>query len=196
MHVKMSTESAIQFVPLKGFEDDYEILNEYPFTIRRQSDQYEIKESTAGNGYVTVHLNGVTQNKHELIALQFIPNDDPEHKTQVDHKNKHRDDYHIENLRWVTRSQNGLNKSSHLGIIYEYVDDIPEDSLVVDEYGKHKFEDYYFYDDVFYFYNGIQYRKLHINEMKDGTRYVKMKNIDNKYVTVCYSKFKRLHDLI
>ena len=194
----MSTEKVVEFVPLLNFENDYEILNDYPFTIRRKKDHYEISEFYNRYGYPSVSLNGDNYLKHRLIALQFIKNDDPEQKTEVDHKNKNRDDYHLENLRWVTRSENQRNKTSHLGSIYEFVDEIPEDAIVVDTYGNHEFEDYYYVesDDSFYFYNGVQYRKLKIVEDKDGCKCINVKSVKNKYVRIYYSKFKRLYGII
>ena len=46
-----------EFVPLLNFEDDYEILNVYPFTIRRKRDHYEVSEWDRGKGYPCVSLN-------------------------------------------------------------------------------------------------------------------------------------------
>ena len=178
---------------------DYEIMTEFPFTIRRKRDQYEISESIS-NGYIQVHLNRQSYRKHVLVAKQFIQNDDPIHKTQVDHINRDRTDYHIENLRWVTPSSNQQNKSSHKGVVYEFVDDIPDESIVVDFYDTrtdhYEFDDYYFYDDVFYFYNGINYRVLHVNESKYGSKYVSMNDINGNPIKVYYSKFKQQHDLM
>lgn len=193
------SDKPVDFVPLIGYENEYEILNEYPFTIRRKSDGYEFSEYDNGYGYITVKLNRRQIPKHVLIAKQFIPNDDPDHKTQVDHINRHRDDYHIENLRWVTPSQNSINKSSNRGVVYQYVDDIPDEAMVVDFYdtrnGHHEFENYFFHDDVFYLYNGVQYRILHINENKSGNKYVNLLDINRNTVAVMYSRFKKQHDL-
>jgi hypothetical protein len=52
------------------------------------------------------------------------------------------------------------------GIVYEYLDDIPDEALLVKDYGKYEFEDLYFYENVFYQFNGINFRKLLINEIK------------------------------
>ena len=113
----------------------------------------------------------------------------------MDHKNKVKTDFHLENLRWISKSDNQKNKSSFKGVIYEYVDEIPDDSIVVNDYGKYKFENYYYCDNIFYFYNGVQYRKLHINEFKNGSKYVNMYNTNNEKVQICYSKFKKIYDL-
>ena len=181
-----------QFIPLLDFEDDYEILNQYPFTIRRTRDQYVLKESYS-NGYVVVTLNGIQQYKHILIAKQFIPN--PNNLPYVDHISRDRSDYHLENLRFVTSSQNLRNKSSHKGVEYEYVKSIPEDAIEITDYNQHTFEEseYFFYDDIFYEYNGIEYRILHINRNKSGNLFVSLQNDEGKQVSVYYSKFKRLY---
>ena len=185
-----------EFVPLKNHEDDYEIETEYPFTIRRKKDKYKISESDNGQGYVQVKLNNKNYKKHRLIAEQFIPN--PDNLTDVDHINRNRSDYHLSNLRWVSHSDNNRNKSTHKGIEYTYVDEIDADSIVVNDYGRHQFEDYYYDETVdrFYFWNGMQFRELHINEMKNGYLYVCMIDTEGKRVNVMYAKFKKLYGLV
>ncbi|KAK8833795.1 hypothetical protein M9Y10_010260 [Tritrichomonas musculus] len=189
------SEQTVEFVPLLD-HDDYEILNQFPFTIRRKDNHLEVKEHNNQEGYPRVHLNSQTYLKHRLIALQFIPNDDPEHKNQIDHRNRIRDDYHIENLQWVSQTTNQMNKTSNRQIQYEYVSSIPDDAIVVNNYNEHKFENYYFHNDVFYFFNGIDYRKLHVIERKRGGLYVNMMNTRGVRICVYYSKFKKLYDLI
>ena len=67
-------EQIVEFVDLINFENDYEILNVYPYTIIRKRNHYEVKESLDNKGYIRVVLNGKIYRKHRLIALQFIPN--------------------------------------------------------------------------------------------------------------------------
>ena len=189
-------------------DSDYEILNEYPYTIRRKRDQYEVSESYS-NGYLILQLNGKFYYKHRLIAEQFIPNNDPEHKTQVDHINHDRSDYHLSNLRWVSASENLFNKSSSKGVEYEYFDDIPDDSIIVDFYetrnsiryfDQNKY--YYYYDeenDEDVFYGKVKddlYRRLHINSTKSGNKFVSALDANHKRVSLYVDKFKRQHDLI
>ena len=99
-------ESVVDFVPLLN-HTGYEILNQYPFTIRKKSDKRIINEYVNNVGYISVCLNRIPYLKHRLIAIQFIPN--PNNLPQVDHINHDRTDYHLSNLRWVSLSQNHYN---------------------------------------------------------------------------------------
>lgn len=61
-------------------------------------------------GYPTVALykNGKQHTKlmHRLMAIHFIPNDNPLIKNEVNHRNKDIMDYSLENLEWCSRSEN------------------------------------------------------------------------------------------
>jgi hypothetical protein len=178
--------------------DDYEILNEYPFTIRKKENGKVITEHE-DDGYIKVHLNLQNYSKHRLIALQFIPNPDPARLTCVDHINRNRSDNHIENLRWVTISENVKNKTSHLGVEYEYLEDdeIPDDLIIVTDYGTHQFEDYYYSPslDRFMFWNGAKTRLLHINYKITGAAFVVVRDTNNVRLSIFYTKFKKLYGL-
>ena len=190
------SEQVAEFIDLVN-HPDYEILNVYPFTIRRKNNHYIVKENLDNRGYPRLKLNCKDYRKHRLVAEQFIPN--PDNLPCIDHINHDTTDYHLSNLRWVTIADNNRNKSSSKNIEYTFVDDIDGDSIVITDYGKHEFEEYY-YDqkvDKFYFWNGMQYRELHINEDKRfGAKFVYMISTEGKRITVFYAKFKKLYGLV
>lgn len=201
-----TTEETVDFVPLKDFEDDYEILSQYPFTIRKKSNHRVLKESIIYEGYAIVNLSARPYRKHRLIANQFIPN--PDNFPQVDHINKQRNDYHLSNLRWVSSSKNCENKSSHKGVQYEFIDDIPNEAIVIDWYEtrteRREFETnkYYYYHDEETnedkFYGKITdklYKILYININKSGNEFVNLQDINNRLVALMIDKFKFQHDL-
>lgn len=183
-------------------DPEYEINTLYPYEIRRKSNKRTISEGYTSYGYVQVTLNRKSFRKHRIVALQWIPNPDPDKLTDVDHIDRDRNNYHISNLRWVSSRVNNRNRSSTNGVIYEYINEIPDDSIKITDYGAHQFEDYYYYHDdetnkdFFYWYNGNEYRILHINVPKSGSLFVYMNDIDNKRVLLRLSKFKKLYGFI
>ena len=205
----MSNEEGqvVEFVPLLNFENDYEILNDYPFTIRKKSNHRVLSESLR-SGYLSVHLNKKTYSKHRLIGIQFLPNDDPINNDVIDHINHDKTDNHLSNLRWTTYSDNSRNKSSHKGIQTIFIDDIPDDAIAVEWYDtkteRRAFDEgkyYYWFDetnneDVFYAkITDDIYKILHHNIALSGNEYVSMIDINHKQVGVMINRFKHQHDL-
>lgn len=56
-------------------------------------------------GYCSVSLNNKHYSIHKLVAIHFIPNDD-EQKTMINHIDGDRFNNRVENLEWVTQSEN------------------------------------------------------------------------------------------
>ena len=61
-------------------------------------------------GYMQVMLSKnnkqVNAKVHRLVAIAFIPNDDPVNKTTVNHKNEDKLDNRVENLEWMSIADN------------------------------------------------------------------------------------------
>jgi len=66
------------------------------------------KKSNYNNGYITVTLRGTNENKslykHRLVAQLFIPN--PNNKPDINHIDGNKWNCSIDNLQWVTKSEN------------------------------------------------------------------------------------------
>ena len=188
-------EDDAEWLPVKGYEKDYKIYNCYPYPIKKISNDKIIRESiNTKSGYVQIALNGQCKQKHIIVAKQFIRNNDRKNKPIVDHIDRNRANYNVSNLRWVSQQENMLNRSSSKRD--DPVKNIPDEAIVIDKYGDHQLENYYYYDDVFYFYNGIEYNKLYINETKRGYKFVNVRDVNNKKTTLTISVFKKLYDLI
>ena len=205
-----SEGQVVEFVPLLNFEEDYEILNEFPFTIRKKANHRVLSETIRNtDGYLIVSLSGKQYLKHRLICLQFLTNPDPINNYVIDHINRNRTDNHLSNLRWCLSKENNRNKTNYKGIQAIYTDDIPDDAMVIDFYytrtERRMFDDdkyYYWFDetnneDVFYAkITDDIYKILHINRNKQGNEWVVMKDINDRLVGMMINRFKQQHDLI
>ena len=180
----MSVQEQSNWVSLK-IDSDYEICNDYPYQIRRKSNGYIIDEwENQKSKYIQIKLNGKLYYKHVVVATQWIENDDPEHKVEVEHRNRIRTDYHVENLCWKTRSMNAFNKTGYGGIKFEYVDELPLDVTPIILYKNWEFEGYFMDGDgEVWFDNGEQFRKLRVskdNKVRLYDIYHKVHNIGIK----------------
>ena len=102
---------------------DFKRIEEFPkyriykngYVIREYKNGKEklLKHNLDTNGYYFVRLcNGSKPKRfkiHRLLAMLFIPNHDSNNKT-VDHINRIRTDNRLDNLRWLDRSGQNLNK--------------------------------------------------------------------------------------
>jgi hypothetical protein len=81
--------------------------------VRNDRTNRILQPGVDGNGYFVVNLckneKPKTMRVHKLVANAFI--EKPDDKTCVDHKNNNKLDNNINNLRWVTYTENNQNAS-------------------------------------------------------------------------------------
>ena len=175
-------------------DNDYEIARDhYPFLIRRRSNHRVVKESDRGNGYRRVKLNNKDYFVHRVVALQWLKNDDPSHKTVIDHINHDRSDNRLSNLRWCTPSENNKNRSSNGRDVFEYLDELSIDAFEVTSYNHHEFEGLWFDPTAvcFYYYTGAAYREEHYHTHRSGALFIRIRDVNNVRATISLSKFKK-----
>ena len=70
----------------------------------------KLEKNNGNNFYAAIRIGHAGQyvRVHRLVAEAFIEN--PEDKSEVDHINRDSLDNRVENLRWVTKSENQINK--------------------------------------------------------------------------------------
>ena len=98
------------FKTIEGYENLYEISNLGRVkNLKRGSILKNTLSKSRGYYTVGIRKNGNQNTKqiHVLIAQAFIPN--PDNKPIVDHIDQDRTNNKIDNLRYVTRSENGMN---------------------------------------------------------------------------------------
>jgi len=91
----------------------------FPKLVNVRTNKIIKASSGGGNGasYCTWRAQSHTNKKinlkcHRTTAEAFLLNNDPHHFLDVDHKNQDHFDFSLDNLRWVTKSQNmkGIEK--------------------------------------------------------------------------------------
>lgn len=111
--------------PVVGFEGYYEVSNlgrvrSLDRTVIRSNGIVQtlrgkvkdVKNNAYGYPCVTLCKDGISRQTtlHRIIAEAFIPN--PDNKPEIDHINTIREDFRLENLRWVSHKENMHNPIS------------------------------------------------------------------------------------
>lgn len=102
-----------EYIEVNGFPD-YKINRNGEIESYKRTNVVKLKPYIAGNGYYEVALTAdVGKAKrvslHRLIAEHFVPNPDPDNLKYVNHKDGNTLNNSIDNLEWVSASQNALH---------------------------------------------------------------------------------------
>ena len=110
----------------EGQETDYSVSTEGE--VRKDTTNYILSQSSQQDyKFVGLIINGRQKRMrvHRMVALAFI--DNPDNKPYVNHINGNRSDNNVENLEWVTPSENtqhavdtGLFKSGRARAVIQY----------------------------------------------------------------------------
>ncbi|CAL6048743.1 HNH_endonuclease [Hexamita inflata] len=131
--------------------------------VRNKTTGRILKQSNGNNDYLTVslYLNKImkTHHIHRLVSKAFLEN--PNNYNEIDHCDCDKSNNNVQNLRWVSHSDNQKNKNGHRDK-FVFVNKLPEDSIEVWYYSGHFFEGYYWSETInkLYFNNGIRIRQV------------------------------------
>lgn len=100
---------------IKGYEGHYQVSDDGRVRSLKSKEPLVMKPHPAGRGYETVCLckNGNAKHAyiHRLVAEIFLEN--PENKPTVNHKDGNRLNNHVDNLEFMTYSENNQHAYDH-----------------------------------------------------------------------------------
>ena len=173
-------------------DGSFEICTTYPYEVRDIKHKIVVSENVNNAGYVILTLNGNLYCKHVVIAKQWIENDDPKNKIQVDHINDDKQDNRIENLQWITPSENLKKRKRFLRSELNTIKDLPEDAEQLTEYNGYELMGYYISKSLRKIISDKSGKYRILNITRGNTKRVTLRDVYGKSVNIGWQKFKHL----
>ena len=120
----------------------YSICKEYPYQIIYTNTKRVVKVHTSYNEYKTVSIGGKTYGLHKVIAEQWL--DNPNKCTEVNHKDGNRSNNKLDNLEWITHSDNLKQREKFTRRKFEFIDELPTTAEQLDKYKDIEYDRYWF----------------------------------------------------
>ena len=171
------------------YNNSYEISTEYPYEIRKISTHRVVKVSNSYNGYQIVCLGGKTIGLHKVVATQWLEN--PNNLPEVNHKDSVRNNNHVENLEWISHSDNLRQREAFTRRNFEFVEALPETAFQLTEYKGFSYDKYWFdntTETLFIKAKRQPYRIVHPSD-NHGRPQVTLYDVESKAHAVFWSKF-------
>lgn len=103
--------------PIEGYKGKYLVSNMGRVKSLKHYDARLLRAFANNKGYLRVCLCCDGQGRHflvsRLVAAAFCENDDPEHKTTIDHLDGNKKNNKASNLQWMTLKENVQKEWKH-----------------------------------------------------------------------------------
>ena len=117
--IKADPNEKFRTIRIEGYD-----LSNYAISkagrIKNKNDNYLLETRAEPDGYVRVSLKceksarSLKFRVHRLMAFTYLHNDDPDKKTEVDHKDKDKGNNNLPNLEWVSPHENMIRASGKM----------------------------------------------------------------------------------
>ena len=113
---------------------NYEVSDQGEVRNAKTKKLLSLKKKIRGYVYVHLHQDGKSKvvTVHRLIASAFIPN--PNNLETVNHINYIKDDNRVENLEWMSYSENSGNKNPHKIIARKQIEQLDLNGNILAEF--------------------------------------------------------------
>ena len=178
-------------------EEEWRQIEGYPdYFISNMGNVYSdrsgkvLKPILQHDGYVRIALRNNNGPKlfhvQRLVLNAFVGKRDD---MEANHINHIRNDNRLENLEWVSRSQNVIDTTSCKGYEFSFTESLPKDARPFTHYGKYLFEGYFISgNQLFRYIREGRYRVLDPRLDSNGYQYYNVSDVEGNRTHVQLNK--------